>query len=407
MADSESVDIKAPEFPESVADGEVATWHVQIGEAVRRDQVIVDIETDKVVLEVVAPADGKLIAIIKEEGETVLTDELLATFEAGDGAGASTDPAAVLSDMEETSEETEDVVASPAARKIAQEQGLALDQVTGTGKDGRITKEDVVKAVADAQKPSSRAINAPTASIEQALVVPGERVERRVPMTRIRASIARRLVDAQQTAAMLTTFNEVDMKPIMDLRSRYKDEFEKAHNGTRLGFMSFFVRSSIEALKRFPVVNASIDGNDIVYHGYQDVGVAVSSPRGLVVPILRDADSLTLAEIEVQIREFGTRAQENKLSIDDMTGGTFTISNGGVFGSLLSTPILNPPQTAILGMHKIADRPMAVDGEVEIRPMMYLALSYDHRLIDGQEAVRFLVTIKDFLEEPARILLDL
>ncbi len=407
MADSESVDIKAPEFPESVADGEVATWHVQIGEAVRRDQVIVDIETDKVVLEVVAPADGKLIAIIKEEGETVLTDELLATFEAGDGARASTVPAAVLSDMEETSEETEDVVASPAARKIAQEQGLALDQVTGTGKDGRITKEDVVKAVADAQKPSSRAINAPTASIEQALVVPGERVERRVPMTRIRASIARRLVDAQQTAAMLTTFNEVDMKPIMDLRSRYKDEFEKAHNGTRLGFMSFFVRSSIEALKRFPVVNASIDGNDIVYHGYQDVGVAVSSPRGLVVPILRDADSLTLAEIEVQIREFGTRAQENKLSIDDMTGGTFTISNGGVFGSLLSTPILNPPQTAILGMHKIADRPMAVDGEVEIRPMMYLALSYDHRLIDGQEAVRFLVTIKDFLEEPARILLDL
>jgi len=407
MADSESVDIKAPEFPESVADGEVATWHVQIGEAVRRDQVIVDIETDKVVLEVVAPADGKLIAIIKEEGETVLADELLATFEAGDGAGASTVPAAVLSDMDETSEETDDVVASPAARKIAQEQGLALDQVAGTGKDGRITKEDVVKAVADAQKPSSRTINTPAGSIEEALVGPGERVERRVPMTRIRASIARRLVDAQQTAAMLTTFNEVDMKPIMDLRSRYKDEFEKAHNGTRLGFMSFFVRSSIEALKRFPVVNASIDGNDIVYHGYQDVGVAVSSPRGLVVPVLRDADSLTLAEIEVQIREFGKRAQENKLSIDDMTGGTFTISNGGVFGSLLSTPILNPPQTAILGMHKIADRPMAVDGEVEIRPMMYLALSYDHRLIDGQEAVRFLVTIKDFLEEPARILLDL
>ncbi len=407
MADSESVDIKAPEFPESVADGEVATWHVQIGEAVRRDQVIVDIETDKVVLEVVAPADGKLIAIIKEEGETVLADELLATFEAGDGAGGSTVPAAVLSDMDETSEETDDVVASPAARKIAQEQGLSLDQVAGTGKDGRITKEDVVKAVADAQKPPSRTINTPAGSIEQALVVPGERVERRVPMTRIRASIARRLVDAQQTAAMLTTFNEVDMKPIMDLRSRYKDEFEKAHNGTRLGFMSFFVRSSIEALKRFPVVNASIDGNDIVYHGYQDVGVAVSSPRGLVVPVLRDADSLTLAEIEVQIREFGTRAQENKLSIDDMTGGTFTISNGGVFGSLLSTPILNPPQTAILGMHKIVDRPMAVDGEVEIRPMMYLALSYDHRLIDGQEAVRFLVTIKDFLEEPARILLDL
>ena len=407
MADSESVDIKAPEFPESVADGEVATWHVQIGEAVQRDQVIVDIETDKVVLEVVAPADGKLIAIIKEEGETVLADELLATFEAGDGAGGSTVPAAVLSDMDETSEETDDVVASPAARKIAQEQGLSLDQVAGTGKDGRITKEDVVKAVADAQKPPSRTINTPAESIEQALVVPGERVERRVPMTRIRASIARRLVDAQQTAAMLTTFNEVDMKPIMDLRSRYKDEFEKAHNGTRLGFMSFFVRSSIEALKRFPVVNASIDGNDIVYHGYQDVGVAVSSPRGLVVPVLRDADSLTLAEIEVQIREFGTRAQENKLSIDDMTGGTFTISNGGVFGSLLSTPILNPPQTAILGMHKIADRPMAVDGEVEIRPMMYLALSYDHRVVDGKEAVTFLVKIKEAIEEPARLALGI
>ncbi|MEM7364258.1 MAG: 2-oxoglutarate dehydrogenase complex dihydrolipoyllysine-residue succinyltransferase [Pseudomonadota bacterium] len=407
MADSESVDIKAPEFPESVADGEVATWHVQIGEAVRRDQVIVDIETDKVVLEVVAPADGKLVAIIKEEGETVLADELLATFEAGDVSAAATAPAAVSSDVEETTEETGDVAASPAARKIADEQGLALDQVAGTGKDGRITKEDVVKAVADAQKPSSPTTSTPAGSVEQALVVPGERVERRVPMTRIRASIARRLVDAQQTAAMLTTFNEVDMKPIMDLRSRYKDEFEKAHNGTRLGFMSFFVRSSIEALKRFPVVNASIDGNDIVYHGYQDVGVAVSSPRGLVVPVLRDADSLTLAEIEDQIRDFGTRAQENKLSIDDMTGGTFTISNGGVFGSLLSTPILNPPQTAILGMHKIADRPMAVDGEVVIRPMMYLALSYDHRLIDGQEAVRFLVTIKDFLEEPARILLDL
>ena len=409
MVDSESVEIKAPEFPESVADGEVATWHVQVGEAVRRDQVIVDIETDKVVLEVVAPADGKLVAIVKEEGETVLADELLATFETGDVGAAAPSPTTRAPDSETPSSDasdSDDVIASPAARKMAEEQGLTLSQVAGSGKDGRITKEDVLKAVADAQKPSTSSTPAPQKAPETN-EVSGERLERRVPMTRIRASIARRLVEAQQTAAMLTTFNEVDMSPIMELRSRYKEEFEKAHNGTRLGFMSFFVRSSIEALKRFPLVNASIDGNDIVYHGYQDIGVAVGSPRGLVVPVLRDADSLTLAEIEDQIRDFGSRAQENKLSIADMTGGTFTISNGGVFGSLLSTPILNPPQTAILGMHKIADRPVAVNGEVVIRPMMYLALSYDHRLIDGQEAVRFLVTIKDFLEEPARILLDL
>lgn len=409
MADSESVEIKAPEFPESVADGEVATWHVQVGEAVRRDQVIVDIETDKVVLEVVAPADGKLVAIVKEEGETVLADELLATFETGDVGAAAPSSTTRAPDSETPSSDasdSDDVIASPAARKMAEEQGLTLSQVAGSGKDGRITKEDVLKAVADAQKPSTSSTPAPQKAPETN-EVSGERLERRVPMTRIRASIARRLVEAQQTAAMLTTFNEVDMSPIMELRSRYKEEFEKAHNGTRLGFMSFFVRSSIEALKRFPLVNASIDGNDIVYHGYQDIGVAVGSPRGLVVPVLRDADSLTLAEIEDQIRDFGSRAQENKLSIADMTGGTFTISNGGVFGSLLSTPILNPPQTAILGMHKIADRPVAVNGEVVIRPMMYLALSYDHRLIDGQEAVRFLVTIKDFLEEPARILLDL
>ena len=409
MADSESVEIKTPEFPESVADGEVATWHVQVGEAVRRDQVIVDIETDKVVLEVVAPADGKLVAIVKEEGETVLADELLATFETGDVGAAAPSPTTRAPDSETPSSDasdSDDVIASPAARKMAEEQGLTLSQVAGSGKDGRITKEDVLKAVADAQKPSTSSTPAPQKAPETN-EVSGERLERRVPMTRIRASIARRLVEAQQTAAMLTTFNEVDMSPIMELRSRYKEEFEKAHNGTRLGFMSFFVRSSIEALKRFPLVNASIDGNDIVYHGYQDIGVAVGSPRGLVVPVLRDADSLTLAEIEDQIRDFGSRAQENKLSIADMTGGTFTISNGGVFGSLLSTPILNPPQTAILGMHKIADRPVAVNGEVVIRPMMYLALSYDHRLIDGQEAVRFLVTIKDFLEEPARILLDL
>lgn len=400
------IEIKTPVFPESVADGEIAAWHVQVGEGVNRDQILVDIETDKVVLEVVAPSDGKVTEILKAEGETVLAEEVLAMFEAGEVAEKAT-----KADLE-TSPDTPEVdsldeataAASPAARKIAEEQKLDVTSIAGTGKSGRVTKEDVLKAVASAegQKQVTRAESTP---IE--VPVAGDRIERRVPMTRLRASVARRLLEAQETAAMLTTFNEVDMTAIIELRSQYKDDFAKIHNGTRLGFMSFFVRASIEALKRFPAVNASIDGNDIVYHGYQDIGVAVGSPRGLVVPVLRDADSLTLAEIETQVSDYGRKAQDNKLSIDDMTGGTFTISNGGVFGSLLSTPILNPPQTGILGMHKIQDRPMAVNGEVKIRPMMYLALSYDHRLIDGQEAVRFLVTIKDFLEEPARILLDI
>lgn len=400
------IDIKAPTFPESIADGEIAIWHVQPGQSVRRDEVLVEIETEKVVIEIVAPADGKIVELLKQEGDTVLAEELLARFE--EGAVGAIETAAVELISEATQDE--EIGASPAARKIAEEHHLQMSEIEGTGKSGRITKEDVLKSVAEleTQVPD---ISAP-ASVESvasgALEAPtGGRIERRVAMTRLRASIARRLVEAQQTAAMLTTFNEVDMQAIMDLRTRYKDDFEKAHNGTRLGFMSFFIRSCVEALKRFPAVNASIDGNDIVYHGYQDIGVAVGSPRGLVVPVLREADSLTLAEIEAQIREYAIKAQENKLSIDDMTGGTFTISNGGVFGSLLSTPILNPPQTGILGMHKIQERPMAIDGKVEIRPMMYLALSYDHRLIDGQEAVRFLVTIKDFLEEPARILLDI
>lgn len=400
------IDIKAPTFPESIADGEIAIWHVQQGQSVRRDEVLVEIETEKVVIEIVAPADGKIVELLKQEGDTVLAEELLARFE--EGAVGAIETAAVELISEATQDE--EISASPAARKIAEEHHLQMSEIEGTGKSGRITKEDVLKSVAEleTQVPD---ISAP-ASVESvasgALEAPtGGRIERRVAMTRLRASIARRLVEAQQTAAMLTTFNEVDMQAIMDLRTRYKDDFEKAHNGTRLGFMSFFIRACVEALKRFPAVNASIDGNDIVYHGYQDIGVAVGSPRGLVVPVLREADSLTLAEIEAQIREYAIKAQENKLSIDDMTGGTFTISNGGVFGSLLSTPILNPPQTGILGMHKIQERPMAIDGKVEIRPMMYLALSYDHRLIDGQEAVRFLVTIKDFLEEPARILLDI
>ena len=407
------IEIKAPEFPESIADGEIATWHVKVGEQVTRDQVLVDIETDKVVLEVVAPADGQLTEILREAGETILAEEVLAHFVAGDASAAA--PASTTSTTSTeaaapaaATSAAEDAIGSPAAKKMAAENKLDITRIAGTGKGGRVTKEDVLMAVAATAQPAvavSRA--APVAAAANEPDGASGRIERRVPMTRLRASVARRLLEAQQTAAMLTTFNEVDMTAIMELRSRYKDAFEKAHNGTRLGFMSFFVRASIEALKRFPAVNASIDGSDIVYHGYQDIGVAVGSPRGLVVPVLRDADSLTLAEIEEQIRDLGLKAKDNKLAIDDMTGGTFTISNGGVFGSLLSTPILNPPQTGILGMHKIQDRPMAINGQVVIRPMMYLALSYDHRLIDGQEAVRFLVTIKDFLEEPARILLDI
>ena len=488
------IEIKAPQFPESITDGEIASWHFAVGDEVRRDQVLVEVETDKVVLEVVAPADGKLTAIHKQEGDTVLAEELLAEFTemapglssseepsseappadasaagqagqtagqapaaqsapvamsmqtgarapaasdqaaaddlaavgdsatASGAAGASQESPAAAGAQAMQSGSAVGLVASPAARKLAEEQRVDLAQVAGTGKGGRITKEDVVKAVAELESPArletarsetarsetaAQPATAPSLRIPEAANERGNRIERRVPMTRLRASIARRLVDAQQTAAMLTTFNEIDMKAIMDLRARYKDDFAAAHNGTRLGFMSFFIRASVEALKRFPAVNASIDGSDIVYHGYQDIGVAVSSPRGLVVPVIREADSLTLAELEEQVRDYGAKAQEGKLTIDEMTGGTFTISNGGTFGSLLSTPILNPPQTGILGMHKIQERPVAINGEVVIRPMMYVALSYDHRLIDGQEAVRFLVTIKDFLEEPARILLDL
>lgn len=409
-----SIEIKAPQFPESVADGTVATWHKQVGEAVKRDELLVDIETDKVVLEVVAPADGALAEIRKPEGEIVLSEEVLAVFETGAGVAA---PAAANPAAAEPPMPAETAPVSPAARKLAEEQGIDPATIAGTGKDGRITKEDVQRAIdspppvpaapAPAAAPSTVEVPDALARIPGAPLDEGERPERRVPMTRLRASIARRLVEAQQTAAMLTTFNEVDMKPIMDLRSQYKDQFEKVHNGTRLGFMSFFVRAATEALKRFPAVNASIDDSDIVYHGYYDVGVAVGTERGLVVPVIRDADNLSLAQLEERIREYGLKARDGKLALEDMAGGTFTISNGGVFGSLLSTPILNPPQTAILGMHKIQDRPMAVNGEVVIRPMMYLALSYDHRLIDGSEAVRFLVTIKELIEEPARILLEI
>ncbi|HBP1907345.1 TPA: 2-oxoglutarate dehydrogenase complex dihydrolipoyllysine-residue succinyltransferase [Pseudomonas aeruginosa] len=407
-----AIEIKAPTFPESVADGTVATWHKKPGEAVKRDELIVDIETDKVVIEVLAEADGVLAEIIKNEGDTVLSNELLGKLNEG-GAAAPAAPAAAAPAAAPAAQAAapaaaggDDAILSPAARKLAEEAGIDPNSIAGTGKGGRVTKEDVVAAVeakknapAAPAKPAAPAAEAPTFAA-------GDRVEKRVPMTRLRAKVAERLVEAQSAMAMLTTFNEVNMKPIMDLRSKYKDLFEKKHNGVRLGFMSFFVKAATEALKRFPGVNASIDGNDIVYHGYQDIGVAVSSDRGLVVPVLRNAEFMSLAEIEGGIANFGKKAKEGKLTIEDMTGGTFTISNGGVFGSLLSTPIVNPPQTAILGMHKIQERPMAVNGQVVILPMMYLALSYDHRLIDGKEAVSFLVAIKDLLEDPARLLLD-
>ena len=408
-----AIEIKAPSFPESVADGTVATWHKKPGEAVKRDDLIVDIETDKVVLEVLAEADGVLGAIIAEEGATVLSNQVLGSIEEGSAAApapaaAAAAPAAASAPAAAPAAGAEDPIAAPAARQLAEENGINLASLKGTGKDGRVTKEDVVAAV-EAKKNAPAAAPAKAAAPAAAAPVfaAGDRTEKRVPMTRVRATVAKRLVEAQSNMAMLTTFNEVDMTEVMALRSKYKDLFEKSHNGVRLGFMSFFVKAATEALKRFPAVNASIDGGDIVYHGYADVGVAVSSDRGLVVPVLRNAELMSLAEIEGGIAGFGKKARDGKLTIDEMTGGTFTITNGGTFGSMMSTPIVNPPQAAILGMHNIIQRPMAINGQVVIRPMMYLALSYDHRLIDGKEAVTFLVTIKNLLEDPARLLLDI
>jgi 2-oxoglutarate dehydrogenase E2 component (dihydrolipoamide succinyltransferase) len=400
-----TIEIKVPVLPESVADAVVATWHKKPGEACERDENIVDIETDKVVLEVVAPEDGVISEIIKNEGDTVLAEEVIAVFTAGAAAGAAPDAAAESTPSApaataEVSEESSDAV-SPAVRRILAEHNLEASAVKATGKGGRLTKEDVAAHIANKGKSA-----APASAAPKAAVASGSREEKRVPMTRLRQRIAERLVDVQQTSAILTTFNEVNMKPIMDIRKRYKDEFEKTH-GSRLGFMSFFVKATVEALKRYPEVNASIDGNEIVYHGYYDVGIAVSAPRGLVVPVIRDADMLGLAETESTIRDFGMRAKDNKLGMDEMTGGTFTITNGGVFGSLFATPIINPPQSAILGMHGVKERPMAVDGKVEILPMMYIALSYDHRIIDGRESVGFLKTIKELLEDPHRILLNI
>ncbi|WP_339460615.1 2-oxoglutarate dehydrogenase complex dihydrolipoyllysine-residue succinyltransferase [Pseudomonas sp. EA_105y_Pfl2_R69] len=407
-----AIEIKAPTFPESVADGTVATWHKKPGDAVKRDELIVDIETDKVVIEVLAEADGVLAQIIKNEGDTVLSNEVLGSL--GEGGAAAAAPAAAAPAVAAQAAAPaaaagDDAILSPAARKIAEENGIDPGSIAGTGKGGRVTKEDVVAAVeAKKNAPAPAPVAKPAAPAAAApMFAAGDRVEKRVPMTRLRAKVAERLVEAQSNMAMLTTFNEVDMTEVMALRSKYKDLFEKTHNGVRLGFMSFFVKAATEALKRFPAVNASIDGSDIVYHGYADIGVAVSSDRGLVVPVLRNAELMSLAEIENGIATFGKKAKDGKLAIDDMTGGTFTITNGGTFGSMMSTPIVNPPQAAILGMHNILQRPMAINGQVVIRPMMYLALSYDHRLIDGKEAVTFLVTIKNLLEDPARLLLDI
>ncbi|MFT5119053.1 MAG: 2-oxoglutarate dehydrogenase E2 component (dihydrolipoamide succinyltransferase) [Psychrobacter glaciei] len=417
-------EIKAPVFPESVADGTIVEWHVTEGQQVSRDDLLAEIETDKVVLEVVAPDDGVVTKIVKQVDDTVLSDELIAEFEAGaSGAGAddSNDsdapsvnpdqPAAPVQakqaadggepvQVTDKKEEADHKDQSPAVRKAAKESGVDPKDVEGSGRGGRVTKTDMASPTLKADSSIKSDSGRPVA--ESA----GERTEKRVPMTRLRKRVAERLLSATQETAMLTTFNEVNMKPLMDMRTKYKDQFEKRH-GVRLGFMSLFVKAATEALKRFPAVNASLDGDDIVYHGFYDIGVAVSSDRGLVVPVLRDTDRMSMADVESRIRELGGLAQKGKLGLDDMTGGTFTISNGGVFGSLMSTPILNPPQTAILGMHAINDRPMAVDGKVEILPMMYLALSYDHRMIDGKEAVQFLVTIKELVEDPAMLLLDL
>lgn len=406
-----AIEIKAPTFPESVADGTVATWHKKPGDAVKRDELIVDIETDKVVIEVLAEADGVIAEIVKNEGDTVLSNEVLGKLTEGGAAAPAAAPAqaqaaAAPAQAAAPAAAGDDQILSPAARKLAEENGIDPNSISGSGKGGRVTKEDVVAAV-EAKKNAPAAKPAAAAAAAPVVATAGDRTEKRVPMTRVRATVARRLVEAQSNMAMLTTFNEVDMSEIMALRSKYKDQFEKTHNGTRLGFMSFFVKAATEALKRLPAVNASIDGNDIVYHGYQDIGVAVSSDRGLVVPVLRNAESMGLADIEAGIAAYGKKARDGKLSIEEMTGGTFTITNGGTFGSMMSTPIVNPPQAAILGMHNIIQRPVAVNGQVVIRPMMYLALSYDHRLIDGKEAVTFLVTIKNLLEDPARLLLDI
>ena len=398
-----SEEIKSPTFPESVADGTIANWVKKEGEAVSQDEVIAEIETDKVVLEVLAPSDGKISKIHKNEGDTVLSAELIGEFISGDSEELKTQtvkeekPIETAPDLESSQDHLVDKKSGPAAKRIIEEKELNPSEIKGSGKDGRITKADVISHVE--KDPVIEE------SVKKTNVDP-DRETKRVPMTRLRSTIAKRLVEVQQETAMLTTFNEVDMKPIKDIRSKYGDDFLKEH-GVKLGFMGFFVAASVNALEKFPQVNASIDGTDIVYHGYKDIGVAVSTDRGLVVPVIKDADIKSISEIEKSISEYAEKARDGKLSIEEMQGGTFTVSNGGIFGSLLSTPILNAPQTAILGMHKIEDRPVVVDGEIVVRPMMYLAMSYDHRMLDGKEAVSFLVSIKEQLENPEKLLLNL
>lgn len=398
-----SIEVKVPALPESVADATIATWHKKVGDKVTRDENILDLETDKVVLEVPAPADGILQEILFKEGATVRSGELLARIEVGAVAAPKQDDNFVQSVSA-----LDDKSTSPAVRRLLAENDLQPNQIKGSGKDGRITKEDVVSFIElnrDKKSESAATSVAVVKKAEASMVPAGAREERRVPMSRLRAKVAERLLQAQHNAAMLTTFNEVNLKAVMDLRAQYKDSFEKKH-GVKLGFMSFFTKAVVESLKRFPAVNASIDGQDIVYHGYYDIGIAVSTERGLVVPVVRDADQQSMSQIEHAISDAATRARQGKLSLEEMQGGTFTITNGGVFGSLLATPIINPPQTGILGMHKIQDRPVVEKGEIVIRPMMYLALSYDHRLIDGKDSVQFLVSVKELLEDPSRLLLN-
>ena len=401
------IDLKVPVFPESVSDGTILNWNKKPGDAVKRDESIVDIETDKVVFELPAPKDGVLEEIIEQEGAVVVSGQLIGRMREGKAVEAAATPAQTTA-VPEAKQTADEAFATPSALRLIEEYGLDIATLKGSGSGNRILKEDVLRVLQDARpgkQPVAAAAPAETAKPQPAesLNLDG-RTEKRVPMTRLRARIAERLLEAQQTAAILTTFNEVNMQPVMDLRNRYKENFLKTYD-VKLGFMSFFVKAVIEGLRRFPELNASVDGTDIVYHGFFDIGIAISSPRGLVVPILRNVDQMTMADIEANIGDYAARARAGTLSMEDITGGTFSITNGGVFGSLLSTPILNPPQSGILGMHKILERPVAEDGEVVIRPMMNIALSYDHRLVDGRGAVQFLVTVKDVLEDPARLLL--
>jgi len=405
-----TIEVHVPALPESVTDATILSWHKQPGDTVKRDENIVDLETDKVVLEVTATAEGVLEQALFNEGDTVEAGQLLATLTEGSTSTAATTSAPAASKPIETKAEpasNKDAdVLTPAVRKLVKEHNLDPTQIKGTGKDGRILKSDVMSYLDSREQQEETDKDSQAISQSVANMTTSERPEQRVPMTRLRARIAERLTEAQQTAAILTTFNEVNLAAVNKMRADYRDNFENKHD-VRLGYMSFFLKASIEALKRFTAVNASIDGNDIVYHGYYDIGVAVGSPRGLVVPVLRNADQMSFADIEKNIKQLGTKAVEGTLSYEELNGGTFTISNGGIYGSMLSTPILNPPQSAILGMHNIQQRPVVENGEIVIRPMMYLALSYDHRIIDGKEAVQFLVTIKECLEDPARLLLDI